>query len=126
MILKMKLIRLRSIANNAVRPSNWATVESGSHFDPFEHVQPRGTFIVDLISGAITWETEGKEMLVSDDSVEKYYKAMAQWFHDALAKEEIPLDVIESAIIKITSEVKQCIIVAGGKTFKSMRMAMSP
>lgn len=118
--MPMKLIRLRSIANNAVRYSNWSTVESGSHFDPFHHFQPRGTFIVDLITGVITWETEdGKEILVSDDSVEKYYKAMAQWFHDALAKEEIPLDVIESAIIKITPDMKKCFIVAGGRTFES-------
>ena len=68
--MPMKLIRLRSIANNAVRPSNWSTVESGSHFDPFYYFQPRGTFIVDLIRGTITWETEdGKELLVSDDDV---------------------------------------------------------
>ena len=124
--MEMKLIRLRSIANNAIRPSNWATTELKSHFDPFEHIRPRGTFIVDLITGAITWETEeGNEMLVSDDDVEKYYKAMAQWFHQALEKEGIPLEVIESAIIKITPEEKQCTIVADGKTFESMKMAMS-
>lgn len=125
MFLVVKLIRLRSIANNAVRPSNWATGDV--HFDPFEHVRPRGTFIVDLITGTITWETEdGKEKLVSDDDVENFYKAMAQWFHQALESEAIPLDVIESAIIKITPDEKQCIIVADGKTFESRRMAMGP
>ncbi len=121
----VKLNRLRSIANNAVRPSNWATGEIP--FDPFEHVRPRGTFIVDLITGTITLETkDGKEKLVSDDDVEKYYKAMAQWFHQGLKKEGIPLDVIESAIIKITPDQKQCLIVAGGKTFESRRIAMGP
>lgn len=121
----MKLIRLRSIANNAVRSSNWATGDV--HLDPFEHIRPRATFIVDLITGTITWETiDGKEKLVSNDDVENYYKAIAQWFHQALKKEGIPLDVIERAIIKITPETKQCVIVADGKTFESIRMNMGP
>lgn len=121
----MKLNRLKSIANNAVRPSNWTTSDLKSAFDPFEHVQPKGTFIVNLISGTITWQPEeGKELLVEDDDVANFYKAMAQWFHQALEKEKIPLDIIESAIIRITPEAKQCIIVADGKTFESMKIAM--
>ncbi len=120
----VKLTALKSIANNAVRPSNWSTGEVP--FDPFEHIRPRGTFIVDLITMTVTWITEdGEEKLVTGDDVEKYYKAIAEWFHLALKKEKIPLELIESAIIKITPNEKQCTIFASGKTFNSMKIVMS-
>jgi hypothetical protein len=54
------------------------------------------------------------------DSVEDYYTTMSKWFHEVLVKEGIPLDVIESAIIRITPDGgKTCIIVAQGRTFES-------
>lgn len=109
----VKLIRLRSIANNAIRDSIWTPEAIGIY--PFDHVRPRETIIVDLISGTLMPDMKG-------DDVEKYYKAMSKWFHQALEKEGIPLDVIESAKITITPKDKQCTIIAGGKTFKSMKI----
>jgi hypothetical protein len=45
---------------------------------------------------------------------------MSRWFHDALGKEGIPLDVIESATITITPGTgKKCVIVAQGRSFEA-------
>jgi len=116
----VKLNKLKSIANNAVRSSIWNPKSIG--MDPFEHIRPRGIYVVDLIRGTITLHTaDDKEKLVSADDVEKYYKTMAEWFHQVLKKEGIPLDIIEQAIINITPEYKQCVIEANGKIFKSIK-----
>jgi len=65
------------------------------------------------VSGTLTPDMEG-------DSVEEYYTAMSEWFHDVLEKEEIPLDVVESATITMTpGGGKKCVIVAQGRTFES-------
>ena len=107
----MKLRRLQSVANNAVRSSIWSHEPAG--FDPFQFHAPPFEIVVDLVSGTITPDTEA-------DSVEEYYTAMSRWFHDVLKKEGIPLDVIESATITITPDGgKVCVIVAQGRTFES-------
>lgn len=107
----MKLGRLQSIANNAVRDTIWTPEPAG--FDPFSFAKPAWEIIVDLITGELSPDMEG-------DSVEEFYKAMSRWFHQVLEKEGIPLDVIDSAIIRITPDGgKKCIIVAQGRTFES-------
>ncbi len=107
----LKLNRLRSIANNAVRDTIWTPEPAG--MDPFHFADASFVIVVDLIEGALTPDMEG-------DSVEKYYKTMSRWFHDALAKEGIPLDVIESATITISpGRSKKCMIIAQGRTFES-------
>lgn len=106
----MKLIRLKSIANNAIRSSIWTPEPMG--IDPFHRFRPRETIVVDLISGDIKPERQG-------DDVERFYKAMSKWFHRALKKEKIPLSVIESAKITISPSGKKCIITAQGKEFES-------
>jgi hypothetical protein len=110
----MKLIRLRSIANNAVRSSIWTPEAIGIY--PFEHIRPKETIIVDLIRGELTPAFEG-------DDVEKYYQAMSKWLHQVLAKEGIPLDVIDSATIIITPQYTQCTIIAHGKSFESKKIS---
>ncbi|NVM02195.1 MAG: hypothetical protein HWN67_07655 [Candidatus Helarchaeota archaeon] len=109
----MKLIRLRSVANNALRPSMWNPEAFGYY--PFEHFRPRRKIIVDLISGTLTPDMEG-------DDVERYYKLMSKWFHEVLKKEGIPIDVIESATITITPEKRTCVIIAQGRTFSAERV----
>jgi hypothetical protein len=106
----MKLIRLRSIANNAVRDSIWNPELIG--IEPFSIIRPQKTIFVDLIKGTLNPDMKG-------DAVEKFYLGMSKWFHQALEKEKIPITVIESAVITITPEGKQCTIIAEGKTFKS-------
>ena len=106
----MKLIRLRSIANNAVRESIWTPEAVG--LDPFYWVTPKEKIIINLVTGKLTPDMEG-------DSVEKFYKGMSKWFHQAIGKEGIPLEVIESAEIIISPEGKKCIIKANGKIFES-------
>ncbi|MFX0102499.1 MAG: hypothetical protein ACFFCS_23230 [Candidatus Hodarchaeota archaeon] len=107
----MKLIRLRSIANNAVRDSIWTEFWQGNW--PFEHFSFKEEFTVDLITGTITPGRDG-------DDVEKYYAAMSKWFHGALEKEKIPLKEIESAKIIFTlPDNVNCFIKAGGRTFES-------
>ncbi len=104
----MKLIRLKSIANNAIRDSIWTPELIG--FEPFSTIRPKDINVVDLISGKLTPDLKG-------DDVEKYYQAMSRWFHQALPKEGIPLEAIESATITISPSGKKCEIQAGGKSF---------
>lgn len=107
----MKLSRLQSVANNAVRSSIWSHKPMGN--DPFSYHAPPFEIIVDLVSGTLSPDMEG-------DSVEQYYTTMSRWFHDVLKKEGIPLEVIEGAIIKITPDGgKTCLIKAQGRTFES-------
>ncbi len=111
----MKLSRLQSVANNAVRGVIWthSTGSIRSGIDPFRYHAPAFEIVVDLVKGTLTPDMEG-------DSVEEYYNAMSKWFHDVLMKEGIPLDIIESATITITpSGGKTCVIVAQGRTFES-------
>ncbi len=58
---------------------------------------------------------------MTGDDVERFYLAMTKWFHQALEKEGIPLEVIESAKLIISPSGKRCIIIARGKTFKAER-----
>ena len=68
---------------------------------------------MDLITGTITPSRDGYD-------VEKYYEAMSKWFHGALEKEKIPLEVIESAEIIFTMpDTVNFFIKAGGRTFES-------
>jgi hypothetical protein len=108
----MKLIRLRSIANNAIRETIWTPETIGTY--PFEHVRPNQTIVIDLVHHKCTPDMEG-------DDVEKYYNAMSKWFYGALEKEGIPIEVIESATITITPEFRKCEISAQGKTFTAKR-----
>ena len=107
----MKLIKLRSIANNAIRDSIWTPEAIG--LDPYYWMKPKEKLIIDLITGKMMPNMEG-------GSVEKFYSGMSKWFHQALEKEGIPLDVIESAQIIISPEGKKCFIKAEGKTFESL------
>ena len=111
-MLIMKLIKLRSIANNAVRESIWTPEAIG--LDPFYWVRPKERIIIDLLTGNITPNLKG-------DSVEKFYHGMSKWFLQVLHKEGISLDVIESAEIIIAPEGKKCIIKAQGKVFESFQ-----
>lgn len=107
----LKLGRLQSVANNAVRGAIWS--EGPYSEDPFKYNQPPWKIVVDLVTGTLTPDMEG-------DSVEEYYTAISRWFHDVLVKEGIPLEVIESAIITLTpTGGKTCVIVAQGRTFES-------
>ncbi|MHA1959248.1 MAG: hypothetical protein ACW99U_03415 [Candidatus Thorarchaeota archaeon] len=107
----MKLSRLQSVANNAVRDSIWTPKPAG--YDPLSFHAPSEVITVNLKTGTITPERDG-------DSVEEYYSMMSRWFHDVLEKEGIPLDVIESAILTITpNREKKCIIIAQGRRFES-------
>lgn len=109
----MKLNRLKSIANNALRDTIWTPEPAGS--DPFSFIDAPEVIVVDLVSGTLTPDMEG-------DSVEDYYKTMSRWFHEALKKENIPLEVIESATITITpGKGKKCVIVAQGRSFEAVR-----
>lgn len=106
----MKLVRLKSLANNAVR--ELIRSPEGILLDPFLAWKPTQVIVIDLLKGLLSPDMEG-------DSVEQYYKAMSKWFHSALQKEGIPLEVIESATLTITPEGKKCIIKAQGRTFES-------
>ena len=106
----MKLNNLKSVAYNALRSSSLSS-ERYMH-DPFYYATPNREYVIDLIAGTITPDTEG-------DDVEAYYKGISRWFHEVLPKEGIPIDVIESAIIIINPKGKQCIIQAQGREFKS-------
>ena len=109
-LLKMKLNRLKSIVNQAIRTS---TGDGKKYYqDPFYHYSPEFEIVVNLITGKIIPDRE-------DDDVERYYKLISEWFHEVIKKEGIPLDVIEDAIIKISPEQKQCIIKARGRIFQS-------
>lgn len=107
----MKLRRLQSVANNAVRSSIWSHQPPG--FDPLAFHAPPFEIVVDLLRGTLMPDMEG-------DSVEQYYTTMSRWFHDVLKKEEIPLEAIDSASITITPDGgKICVIIAQGRTFES-------
>jgi len=109
----MKLRGLKSIANNAVR--DLIRTPESIMIEPFSTIRPKETILVDLINGNLTPNRKG-------DDVEKFYKTMSRWFHQALKKEEIPLNVIESAKIIISPSGKECVIIACGKTFKSVHV----
>ena len=104
----MKLNKLKSVAHNALRDSIWTPVPVG--YEPFSIIRPKEKIIIDLLNRKLDPDMGG-------DDVEKYYMHMADWFHDVLKKENIPLDVIESAKITVTSEGKICEIIAQGRTF---------
>lgn len=106
----IKLKRLKSVAYNALRGSiAW---KGGYRIDPFEHYTPEEEIIIDLVTGEFTPERDG-------DDVEKYYSKVYEWFHDVLPKEGITIDVIDKAIITISSEGKICTIIAQGREFKA-------
>ncbi|MFX1340217.1 MAG: hypothetical protein ACFFDK_16520 [Promethearchaeota archaeon] len=106
----MKLNKLKSVAYNAIRTST--SDDIGYLLDPFEHYTPEFDIEVDLISGKITPNMEG-------DNVERYYMAISKWFHEVLPKEGIPIEVIDEALIKLSSKEKRCIIRAQGREFTS-------
>lgn len=106
----MKLNRLKSVVNQAIRSSGGYKGEY--MIDPFYHYTPEIEIVVDLITGKMTPDMEG-------DDVEKYYKGIIDWFHEVLPKEGIPLNVIDEAFIKISPEGKTCIIRALGREFKA-------
>ncbi len=58
---------------------------------------------------------------MTGDDVERFYQAMTKWFHQALEKEKIPLEIIESAELIISPNGRKCIIIADGRTFKAER-----
>lgn len=107
----MKLIRLRSIANQAVRETMWTQWYTGDW--PYKHFTTKDEYTVDLLTGTVTPNREG-------DDLERFYLAMSKWFLQVLEKEKIPVDVIESAkIVADLPESYTCVIKAGGKTFES-------
>ena len=106
----MKLSKLKSVAYNAIRTS--IGDEEGYLLDPFDHYTPEFEIEVDLITGKVTPDMEG-------DDVERYYKAISNWFRKVLPKEGIPIEVIDKAIIKLSAEEKRCIIQAQGREFTS-------
>jgi hypothetical protein len=80
---------------------------------PYKHFSFEDEYTVDLLTGIITPDREG-------DDVEKYSKAMSKWFLQALEKEKISFEVIESAqIIAKLPDSYNCIIKAGGRTFEA-------
>ena len=101
-----KLKKLQGIANNAVEV-DWR--------NPFHNhfISAPFTIKVDLINGKITPAMKG-------DDVEKSYKIVTRWFHEVLKKEEIPIGIIDEAIIVIEPKKKpRCIIKAEGKIYSS-------
>ncbi len=106
----MKLSKLKSVAYNAIRTST--SDEEGYMLDPFDHYTPEFEIEVDLITGRLTPDMEG-------DDVERYYRAISNWFYEVLLKEGIPIEVIDKAIIKLSPKEKRCIIQAQGREFSS-------
>jgi len=53
------------------------------------------------------------------EAVETYYSAIYDWFHEVLPKEGIPIDVIDSAILIISPNGKECVIKASEREFRS-------
>ena len=101
----MKLKKLQGIANNAVNVGDW--------YYPFEMITPPFEIEVDLIKGRLNPNMKG-------DDVEKFYKGISKWFHEVLQKEEMPIEVIEKAVVQIQPSARpKCIIVAKGKTYSS-------
>lgn len=109
-MFQIKLNKLKSIANNALRQS--IAAKNYYRIDPFEHYTPEEEIILDLITGRFTPKREG-------DDIEDYYFKIHEWFHEVLLKEGIPLNIIEKAIINITPEGKTCIIVAKSREFNA-------
>jgi hypothetical protein len=104
----MKINRLKSVINQVLRESS---ADSGGYrLDPFYHYTPEIEIIIDLKSENITPDFEG-------DDVERYYRSIIKWFHEVLPKEGIPIDVIDSAILKISPKGKCCKIEAQGRKF---------
>lgn len=108
---KTKLNRLKSVVNQVVRSSTGRPNEFYM-IDPFYHYAPEYEIQVDLIHKTFVPDLEG-------DDVEKYYKAICDWFHEVLPKEGIPIEVIDKAILNITPEKKECIIEAQGRKFSA-------
>ena len=106
----MKLKKLKSIANNSLRSELWTPQPIGE--DPFHWMKPTHEITVDLIKGELSPSMGG-------DSVERYYKGISEWFHVALQKEGIPLEVIDRAVLLIAPHGKACIIEAQGRIFRS-------
>ena len=106
----IKLKKLKSVANNALRESlAW----KGEYLiDPFGHYTPEEEIIIDLITGRFTPERDG-------DSVEEYYTKIHEWFLDVLPREGITIEIIDRAILKISPAGKECIIVAQGREFRT-------
>ncbi len=106
----MKLNKLKSIVNQVMRDSS--RTSHGYLIDPFYHVKPKIEIIIDLKRRIFTPD------LIGDD-IEKYYASIIDWFHEVLKKEEIPLEVIDKAILIISPNGKECIIEARGRKFTS-------
>ena len=103
----MKLARLKNIACSITGVGSWHS--------PLEHMNHPFKVEVDLITGKITPELD------EGDDVKKHLEMWADWFHKAISKEEIPLDSIEEAKVKINEQgYKECIIKAGGRTFTNL------
>ena len=106
----MKLNRLKSVVNQVIRESSGDS--QGYMVDPFYHYTPEKEIMIDLKAGTFTPDLEG-------DDVERYYKSIIDWFHKVLLKEGIPIGIINSAILKINPQGKECIIEAQGRRFSS-------
>ena len=107
----MKLNRLKSIVNESIRTS--ISRPNGQYLiDPFEHYTPELEIKIDLKNKSIEPDLDG-------DAVEKYYRAIIDWFHEVLPKEGIPFDVIGCAILNISPNGKECIIKANEREFRS-------
>lgn len=79
LVRSMKLARLQSVVNNAIRGSVWSHEPTGD--DPFRYHDPPLKIVVDLLPGQLTPDIEG-------DSVEEFYTAITRWFRDVLKKEQ--------------------------------------
>lgn len=107
----MKLNRLKSIVNEAIRTS--VSSSTGKYLlDPFEHYTPEAEIKIDLKNKLFNLELDG-------DAVETYYSAIIEWFHEVLPKEGIPIDIIDSAILTISPKGKECFIKVNEREFKS-------
>ena len=106
----MKLNRLKSVVNQIIRESSGDS--QGYMVDPFYHYTPESEILIDLKAGTFTPDLGG-------DDVERYYKSIINWFHEVLPKEGIPIEIIDTAILKINSKGKECIIEAQGRKFTS-------
>jgi len=107
----MKLNRLKSIVNEAIRTS---ISRPNGHYliDPFEHYTPEIEIKIDLKNKSFLPKLDG-------EAVETYYSAIIDWFHEVLPKEGIPIDTIDCAVLKINPSGKECIIKAKEKEFRS-------
>ncbi len=105
----IKLRKLKSVANNALRES---LAQKGEYLiDQFGHFTPEEDIIIDLIRGRFTPEGGG-------DSVEEYYTKIHEQFLDVLPREGITIEIIDRAILKISPAGKKCIIVAQDRVFR--------